>query len=102
MIVHCFFEQSGTFKVVLEKQTEQEPCEDTVNKQAVISTIYDNTISEDATNGDMIKAMFPNADIEYWAEYSTYNVEFPNDNDVKHFSYDWWNAPYKAESEEEE
>ena len=57
-------------------------------------------IHENATNGDVIKAVFPNTNIEYWAEYSTYNVEFPNDNDVKHFSYDWWNAPYKAESED--
>ncbi len=51
-------------------------------------------IPKNATNGDMIKALFPKANIEYWAEYSTYNIEFPNDNDVKHFSYDWWNAPY--------
>ena len=49
----------------------------------------------DATNGDVIKAVFPNTNIEYWAEYSTYNVEFPNDNDVKHFSYDWWNAKFE-------
>lgn len=52
-------------------------------------------LPQNSTNGEMIKAMFPNAHIEYWAEYSTYNVEFPNDNAVKHFSYDWWNAPYE-------
>ena len=62
-------------------------------------TINAIPIPEDATNGDVIKAMFPNTNIEYWAEYSTYNVEFPNDNDVKHFSYDWWNAKYKGVSE---
>lgn len=55
---------------------------------------------EGMTNGEVIKALFPNAYIEYWAEYSTYNIEFPNDNDVKHFNYSWWNAPYKAEREE--
>ena len=57
-------------------------------------------IPDNATNGDVIKAMFPNADIEYWYEYSTYNVEFPNDNDIKHFSYNWWNAPYKKGEQE--
>lgn len=61
-----------------------------------IVTLDTIELPENPTNGDMIKAMFPNATIEYWAEYSTYNVEFPNDNDVKHFSYHWWNAPYKG------
>ena len=64
-------------------------------------TINAIPIPKDATNGDMIKAMFPKADIEYWAEYSAYSVIFPFDNDVKYFSYDWWNAPYKAESDKE-
>lgn len=66
---------------------------------AYAETVNAIPISEDATNGDVIKAMFPNTNIEYWAEYSTYNVEFPNDNDVKHFSYDWWNAKYTGVSE---
>lgn len=63
---------------------------------AYAETVNAIPIPEDATNGDVIKAMFPKSNIEYWAEYSTYNVEFPNDNDVKHFSYDWWNAKYKG------
>lgn len=54
-----------------------------------------------ATNGDMIKAMFPNG------------KEYDNDGDVRYeieidFDYSfcsyfdgvWWNAPYKRESEE--
>ncbi len=45
------------------------------------------TISENTTNGDVIKALFPNED------------DF-NDGHGAYFYKDWWNAPYKAESEE--
>ena len=57
-------------------------------------------ISKAATNGDMIKAIFPNS------------KEYDNDGDVRYkieidFDYSfcsyfdevWWNAPYKSESE---
>ena len=66
-----------------------------------MAEIFENgtVLPDNPTNGDMIMTIFPNADIEYWAEYSTYNVEFPNDNDVKHFSYDWWNAPYERSTD---
>ena len=53
-------------------------------------------ISDNATNGDMIKALFPNyeetrmcRDVRYGSkEY--YNLEFVIDED-------WWDAPYKEE-----
>jgi hypothetical protein len=58
-------------------------------------------ISDNATNGDMIKAMFPNG------------KEYDNDGDVRYeieidFDYSfcsyfdgvWWNSPYKKEVEE--
>lgn len=58
-------------------------------------------IPEGATNGDMIKTMFPNG------------KEYDNDGDVRYeieidFDYSycsyfdgvWWNAPYKKEVEE--
>ena len=81
-----------------EPYTEEE---ETISAMVVASDPTVLTIPENPTNGDMIKAMFPKADIEYWAEYSAYSVIFPFDNDVKYFSYDWWNAPYKAESDKE-
>lgn len=42
------------------------------------------TIPKGATNGDVIKAMFP-------------NMEEPNFYGMKEYMYDpnWWNAPYK-------
>lgn len=41
-------------------------------------------ISKDATNGDVVKALFPNI-----------NTSFSNVIDMNL----WWNAPYKSESE---
>ena len=50
-------------------------------------------IPEGATNGDMIKAMFPN--ISIYEHGSTYSV-----NNEYNFNSTWWNKPYKGESEE--
>lgn len=81
-------------------RAEKYDCENFVDRENHVrestEVTYQVNVPQNATNGDVIKAVFPNTNIEYWAEYSTYNVEFPNDNDVKHFSYDWWNAPYKG------
>jgi hypothetical protein len=65
-------------------------------------------IPKRATNGDMIKAMFP--------DYTTY--EFAIEDSLKiatmfvipetsqvfyvHFDLDWWNAPYSKEGEKED
>ena len=48
-------------------------------------------IPEGATNGDVIKEMFPNATIEIKSNLVTTNV----DNGCL-FSLGWWNAPYKG------
>jgi len=60
--------------------------------------------AENATNGDMIKTMFPNID---FAEMSctVHATTSVTSNGVKGgISYDfwkeWWNAPYKPESED--
>ena len=50
------------------------------------------------TNGDVIKAIFPNIDIEQIEDiidvYGMSKCRVTYDTD-------WWNAPYKTESEEE-
>ena len=63
--------------------------------------------SEDATNGDMVMAMFPNckdwkAKIEDNDEevYEVHFVQLPNSMTVNRYEESWWNAPYKRESEE--
>ena len=56
-------------------------------------------IPEDATNGDVIKAMFPNvevdnAEVELGGKYITLWL---NKNKWEDIDYDWWNALYKKE-----
>ena len=58
--------------------------------EALINAI---PIPEGATNGDMIKAMFPN--ISIYEHGSTYSV-----NNEYNFNSTWWNKPYNAESKE--
>ena len=52
-------------------------------------------IKNGATNGDIINAMFPNADIEI--HNITVYVMFDN---VTSFDLDWWNALYKKGGKE--
>ena len=61
-------------------------------------------IPENATNGDMIRALFPNAEIEEirgsfdkekLLGYRTWLGGRSQD-----YPLDWWNAPYSPESEE--
>ena len=51
-------------------------------------------LSDNPTNGDMIKAMFPNADYEIGKQF----VHITNINSIGELSIslDWWNAPYKG------
>lgn len=58
-------------------------------------------IAGNLTNGDIIKAMFPDAQIDYHEKSDLrYVTVFIKDCDTcQDYSYDWWNAPYKAESE---
>jgi hypothetical protein len=59
-------------------------------------------INNNATNGDMLKAMFPNQTISCSIPITDRNgAKFYRTtiNGVTDFTEDWWNAPYKAESE---
>ena len=57
-------------------------------------------IPNNATNGDVIRTLFPhirwfvNEDNEVFTDHKTINQRFVS------FNADWWNAPYKMESEE--
>ncbi len=53
-----------------------------------------------ATNGDMIKALFPCLEKYEYEEPYTHGIALAgNDNRVTWFANEWWNAPYKAEGE---
>ena len=58
-------------------------------------------IPKDATNGDVIKAVFPNSSIHYHKadelvdDYVSVNI---NDCDIQQdYSKDWWNLLYRKE-----
>ena len=64
-------------------------------------------IPENATNGDVIKDMFPNAEIKFFVNLSDMhtvqvkfgdNTYFPYDDHT--FSREWWDAPYGERKEE--
>ena len=53
----------------------------------------DIEIPNGATNGDMIKTMFPNIEIEgIGGEIKCIATQ----NGTSYFALDWWNAPYKG------
>ena len=52
-------------------------------------------ISDNATNGKVITAMFPNAKIvETDREVFLYTGTRKKDEDIQIFDTEWWNAPY--------
>jgi hypothetical protein len=56
-------------------------------------------IPNGATNGDMIKDMFPNA--KTWEvtrdDVHCAYIEFKDICEIKSFPLSWWNAPYKGD-----
>lgn len=55
-------------------------------------------ISDYATNGDMIKAMFPNIESRLDEKTGIVLVKW-SDGTTKTFKERWWNAPYKGVEE---
>lgn len=65
----------------------------TIKKQIEnAETVQAIPIPDNATNGDMIEAMFPNLKGREKAFAIELNV---NKNKVGNISVDWWNAPYE-------
>lgn len=61
--------------------------------RAIIEGVANGTpLPQNATNGDVIKAVFPN---EHFMEMYAYVA-----CGFTLFDKNWWNAPYKAESED--
>ena len=57
------------------------------------------TFPKGATNGDMIKAMFPKIEIYTDVINEIVDVEICEDSSELRCSIDWWNAPYKRGNE---
>jgi len=67
--------------------------------ESISSKCISIPIDENITNGDVIKALFPNASV-YIDVFNNIHMNFDNDMPEIVYYKEWWNAPYKAESEE--
>lgn len=85
---------------ILENIKEFEMIVDDDNSDVADCILNGIPIPDNATNGDMIKTMFPSIKIDF-ETYTKSEVVHFRDGDAE-FSHDWWNAPYKVESEVKE
>lgn len=85
--------QETLAKIPMEERTFRKAVE-TAEELLTVDAI---PIPKDATNGDMIKAMFPNSEVcEPIVEDDIIHVIFADKTDSAiGFDYSWWNAPYK-------
>ena len=68
-----------------------------IHERLCYKAIQDGTpIPDNATNGDVIKAMFPNAKIEHQGGI----IRFIVDCWSFQIAEDWWNAPYQKGGKE--
>lgn len=54
------------------------------------------------TNGDVLRTIFPKAKHELQKFYEEDTIVFDLDGFYMRISSNWWNAPYKTESEDKE
>lgn len=69
---------------------------------ALSSIVHGIPISDNATNGDVIKAMFPNGKVIERDEATGYEQML--DDKCSYCSWFdglWWNSPYKADKEDD-
>ena len=64
-----------------------------------IVTLDTIELPENATNGDMIRAIFPSIVIRVITESQIGISLFDNQNKITWIPIEWWNAPYKGVSE---
>ena len=57
-------------------------------------------IPDNATNGDVIKAMFPNAKSK--RNLASDILYFGRSQTMMRYTNEWWDAPYKSEKEDKE
>ena len=56
------------------------------------SIINGTPLPDNATNGDMIKALFPNTKVDF---HNLYGCIYWSEEISSPIYLDWWNAPYK-------
>ena len=65
-----------------------------------ISALFENKCFEGMSNGEVLQALYPTMKTEDTSVESLIGTNL--DRGYVVFQRDWWNAPYKAESEESE
>ncbi len=65
-----------------------------------VVTVSSENAFEGMTNGDVIKAMFPNSEPLFMLRNVPKEDIIKIDNEVFMVDRNWWNAPYKREVEE--
>ena len=58
------------------------------------------TIPENPTNGDIIRALFPNVEVK--EKNNGYEIYFGVGTAIQFFNYKWWNAPYKEDKADDD
>ena len=78
---------------------ERHPLPEYYAIEAGIKALSQPQIPDNATNGDVIKAMFSDWKIEHIRKMSGMNRYECNIDTINRISFydDWWNAPYKRE-----
>lgn len=69
------------------------------NDKELADYIFAGTpLPKDATNGDVLKMLFPPS--VYYGDDEKHIVLLTKDCELTCYNNEWWNAPYKVESEE--
>lgn len=81
----------------MEKMIKVEDCVKYSGKFSLVPTYNAIIIPDNATNGDVIKAMFPNVIIEESTDTLHLKYETVNSDPLfcVQVSKKWWDAPYK-------
>lgn len=70
------------------------------DKEQLIKAILNGTpIPDNATNGEIMQMMFSNGATENFATFMSFAA---SEDEYINCTYEWWNAPYKTESENKE
>lgn len=81
-----------------ERFVKLEDILETIENQSELKAIV---IPQNATNGDVIKAMFPH--VKYYMFCVEVKLEYDNQYDTGLlFDKKWWNTPYKREVKDEQ
>ncbi len=102
------FERNLIRKMEMRDATKEEQKAVTDYVRSISHRILDVPIPDNPTNGDVLKAVFPDVKIKFLGnlqgEYKVL-LKFDDNHVDRHlevhtFSGDWWTAPYKREVEE--